>query len=75
MSERNTTNGHGVDTATITPGARFSTATPDGRRIETGCIVVTGPDEFGEFVGIDSDGIECGFGVAMVASVEEEGTE
>ena len=33
---------------------------------ESGCIVVTLPDSDGNFVALDSDGVECDFCVSMV---------
>lgn len=53
----------------ITPGTVFSTKLPDGEIIETGCVAQSAPDEFGNFDGIDSDGVEVTFNTRMVAQV------
>lgn len=47
----------------ITAGARFSTA------YETGCVAQTAPDVHGNFDGLDSEGVECQFILAMVTAV------
>ena len=54
----------------ITPGTVFSTKLPDGSIVETGCIAQTAPDEFGNFDGIDSDGVEVTFNTQMVAHID-----
>jgi hypothetical protein len=47
----------------IQPGRHFDTPA------ESGCVVLTAPDEFGTFRGLDSDGVECSFMVAMVKRI------
>jgi len=42
------------------PGDRF--ATP----YEAGCVIVTAPDQDGNFEGRDSDGVLCSFHVSMI---------
>lgn len=39
---------------------------------ETGCIVVALPDAQGNFVGLDSDGVECEFHVSMIINPPSE---
>lgn len=41
-------------------GQRFCTP------YEHGCIVTSLPDEDGEFLALDSDGVECSFNVDMI---------
>lgn len=41
-------------------GQSFDTA------FERKCVCVTEPDEFGNFEGIDSEGVRCTFSVAMI---------
>jgi hypothetical protein len=45
-------------------GARFSTL------YESGCIVVTLPDTDGNFIGTDSDGVDCSYSIGMVVNIE-----
>lgn len=45
-------------------GARFAT------EFETGCQVTAGPDEHGNFLALDSDGVECRFTILMVVRIE-----
>jgi hypothetical protein len=52
--------------AVIVVGDEF--ATP----FERGCLALTDPDERGEFVGTDSDGVEVSFHVDMIAEVTRE---
>ena len=33
---------------------------------ETGCVVITTPDEYGQFDAYDSEGVRCAFHVAMI---------
>jgi len=47
----------------ISPGTVFST------RFETNCVVVTEPDEYGDFIGKDSQGVECHFSTDMVEDI------
>lgn len=42
------------------PGDRF------GTEFESGCVATTAPDENGDFLALDSDGVECLFHVSMV---------
>lgn len=44
----------------MTPGTVFDTP------FESGCVVISTPDDFGNFTGLDSDGRECEFSVVMV---------
>lgn len=44
----------------ISIGQVFNTA------YESGCVVVSLPDSNGNFVALDSDGVECEFHVSMV---------
>lgn len=44
----------------IEPGTRFDTP------FEDGCVAVEVPDDLGNFVALDSDGIECLFFIDMV---------
>lgn len=44
----------------IERGVVFATAA------ESGCVALTEPGDFGEFDGIDSDGVVCQFSEAMV---------
>ena len=50
----------------LKPGTIF--ATP----FESGCIVVTEPNEDGGFLALDSDKVECWFSVVMVTDIESE---
>lgn len=50
-------------TAQLIPGAVF--ATP----FESGCIVLEAPDAHGHFEAADSEGVVCGYTVAMVTAV------
>jgi hypothetical protein len=52
-------------TAALTPGTVFTTP------FESGCVVTQAPDEFGSFLALDSEGVECSYGVMMVISVED----
>jgi hypothetical protein len=45
---------------TLTIGMMFDTA------YEQGCVVVSLPDAQGNFIALDSDGVECDFHVSMV---------
>jgi hypothetical protein len=36
---------------------------------EKGCVVTEEPDERGQFLALDSDGVECSFHVKMVSLV------
>lgn len=45
-------------------GVRFAT------EFETGCQVTASPDEFGCFLALDSDGVECRFNILAVVRVE-----
>jgi len=53
----------------LQPGYTFSTVLPNGNLIETGCKVIEAPDEFGAFVAIDSEGVECTFSTSMVSNI------
>ena len=35
-------------------------------KYEFGCVVIEEPDESGSFAALDSDDVECSYGVAMV---------
>jgi hypothetical protein len=50
----------------IVKGTKFDTAFPDGEVIEEGCIALESPDEDGNFVGLDSEGIRVEFNTVMV---------
>lgn len=50
----------------IVPGAVFSTP------FESGCVVVTTPDDYGNFDALDSDGVRCQFTLAMVVALTKE---
>jgi hypothetical protein len=45
-------------------GARFAT------EFESGCQVTASPDEYGSFMALDSEGMECCFNILMVVRVE-----
>ena len=48
----------------LTIGTRFAT------EAETGCVV-TGPvEDNGNFLALDSDGVECSFNILMVVRIE-----
>ena len=57
---------------TILPGTVFSTKLPDGQLLESGCVAQTTPDEFGRFVGLDSDGVEVEFSTQMVLTCDAD---
>ena len=44
----------------LTIGMVFAT------KYEKGCLCVTLPDSEGNFIGIDSDGVECDYHISMV---------
>ena len=50
----------------LIPGTVFSTTSPDGQLIETGCVVATMPDENGNFDAYDSENVLCAYNVVMV---------
>jgi len=55
-----------MDTTTVRSGNRFDTQTPEGRIIERGCVALETPDVTGDFLGLDSDGLESMFNTCMV---------
>jgi len=64
--ERNLKSKQGIDASKLVPGTVFSTA------YETGCVVLSVPSvgALGDFLGRDSSGVECQFGVQMVTAIE-----
>lgn len=48
---------------TVKRGDTFSTP------FESGCIALSDPDEYGNFDGLDSDRVVCGFSLAMLTEV------
>lgn len=49
---------------TLRPGDVFNTD------YEQGCVVVTEPDELGNFDALDSDGVLCSFSLVMVRQID-----
>jgi hypothetical protein len=38
---------------------------------ETGCVVTSLPDQFGSFLALDSDGVECQFSPSMPIEIRQ----
>jgi hypothetical protein len=55
----------------VRKGQTFSTQTPDGRLLESGCLALEDSDDNGDFAAIDSEGVICTFNRVMVASCSE----
>lgn len=49
----------------LTIGARFAT------EAETGCAVPGPVEDNGNFMALDSDGVECSFNILMVVRIED----
>lgn len=60
MSDRSRTK---ADPALIAPGTIFDTP------YESGCVALSAPDEQGNFDGVDSDGVVCGYFAPMVERI------
>lgn len=53
-----------MSVVSLVPGAVFDTP------FESGCVALEEPDVDGNFLGRDSDGVECQFNVVMIERVE-----
>jgi hypothetical protein len=42
---------------------------------EGGCVMTTVPDEYGQFMAIDSDGVECGYQINMILPTNGSGMD
>jgi hypothetical protein len=54
-----------TDSTWVIPEAIFRSLAPTGEVIESGCIVLTVPDSDGNFLAIDSEGVECQYSLYM----------
>ena len=59
----------GRDVMNIHTGDTFGTP------YERGCVALEEPDEYGNFLATDSDGVECAYSTSMVTAVLETGSE
>jgi hypothetical protein len=56
-----------IDTEDLKVGTRFDT------EFESYCVVTDPPDELGNFLAIDSEGVECQYGIEMVEHIHRSG--
>lgn len=56
---------------TVTVGTKFTTPYEAFQDPSQPCIALTVPDICGEFLAIDTEGIECMFCVAMISEIYE----